>query len=65
MFHIPTNNMPSVWDDPLLRFSFSFPQLIMRVESFHGDSVVKSLPANAGDAGSISGPGGSQLARSD
>ena len=30
----------------------------MYYESFPGDSVVKNLPANAGDMGSIPGSGG-------
>ena len=31
------------------------------LEAFPGDSVVKNLPANAGDTGSIPGPGKSHM----
>ena len=54
--------------------SFKFSNLILRamgslekvsVRGFPGGSVVKNPPANAGDAGSILGPGRSFMLRSN
>ena len=37
----------------------------MKVQGFPDDSLIRNLPANAGDTGSIPGPGRSHMVRSN
>ena len=54
----------------LLGFRFAYispncrPLFKKRIEGFPGGSVVKKLPANAGDTGGIPGPGRSHMPQS-
>ena len=46
-------------------FNFLIKNVVKNYQGFPGGAVVESLPANAGDAGSGPGLGGSHMPRSD